>query len=65
MAPTKKNKGGRPRGRTGKPKKLYLNPKITGPADRLAFDRNLSLSQLVENLLAQELERNEQAKRAA
>lgn len=45
----------RPRGRNGKPKRLYLDPKITRPADKLAFQRNMSLSQLVENLLAKEL----------
>jgi hypothetical protein len=47
----------RPKGRNGKPKRLYLNPKITKPADKLAFGRNLSLSQLVENLLEEELKK--------
>jgi hypothetical protein len=45
----------RPKGRNGKPKRLYLDPKITKPADKLAFSRNLSLSALVENLLSKEL----------
>lgn len=48
----------RPKGRNGKPKRLYLDPKITKPADKLAFGRNMSLSQLVENLLSRELEKS-------
>jgi hypothetical protein len=53
----------RPKGRNGKPKRLYLNPKITRLADKLAFQRNLSLSQLVQKLLSQELAQHEEAKR--
>lgn len=55
----------RPKGRNGEPKRLYLNPKITKPADKLAFRRNLSLSQLVENLLAKELAGATASKEAA
>jgi hypothetical protein len=51
----------RPKGRNGKPKRLYLDPKITRPADKLAFRRNMSLSQLVENLLERELARHPEA----
>jgi len=52
---TPAKKTGRPKGRNGKPKRLYLNEKVTRQADKLAFQRNMSLSQLVENLLAREL----------
>lgn len=38
-------------GRNGKPKKLYLNEKITKAADRLAFKKGESLSDMVERLL--------------
>jgi hypothetical protein len=53
----------RPKGRTGAPKKLYLDPKVTRRADDLAFSFNLSLSQLVENLLRRELEEHAFAKK--
>lgn len=47
----------RPKGRNGKPKKLYLNETITEDADKLAFRRNQSLSDLVEEALKRELKR--------
>ena len=45
------------KGRTGKPKRLYLNEKVTRAADKLAFENNMSLSQMVENLLVERLKK--------
>lgn len=45
----------RPKGRNGKPKRLYLSEALTKPADKLAFQHNESLSDMVERLLAREL----------
>lgn len=47
----------RPKGRNGKPKRLYLDEKVTTPADKLAFQRDQSLSDMVENLLRRELKK--------
>lgn len=47
---------GRPKtGRTGQPKRLYLNEVITKAADKLAFKKGESLSAMVERLLEREV----------
>jgi hypothetical protein len=55
----------RPKGRNGKPKRLYLDPRVTRAADKLAFSLNLSLSQFVGNLLRRELEQQARPKKEA
>jgi hypothetical protein len=41
----------RPKGRNGTPVKIYMNPALRANAAKLATYRNLSLSQLVSEML--------------
>lgn len=45
----------RPKGRNGKPVKFYINPALKSDGAKLATHRNLSLSQLVSELLRREV----------
>lgn len=49
-------------GRNGESKKLYLNPKLTRTAEKLAFKLGFSLSRLVSKLLQKEVEAQEPIK---
>lgn len=45
----------RQKGRNGKPVRLYINAEVRTESDKLAFQRNQSLSDLVERLLETEI----------
>ena len=55
----------RPKGRNGQPRKFYLANDIYRAAQRVAFGRNLSASQLVAELLRREIQRSERRTSAA
>ena len=44
----------RPKGRNGEPVRLYLNKETRSNGEKLAFNRNKSLSDLVEELIERE-----------
>lgn len=48
-----KRRRGRPAGRTKNPVKLSLTPESYTKAKRLAFDRDLSVSRLIQSLIDQ------------
>lgn len=49
----------RPKGRNGKPKRLYLNEQVTSAADKFAFQRDgSSLSAFVEELIIAKLKKH-------
>ena len=45
----------RQKGRNGEPVRLYINAEVRTESDKLAFQRNQSLSDLVEHLLETEI----------
>lgn len=55
----------RPKGRTGKPTNLYLTDEVKALASRIAFQDQISLSELVEQQLAALIKRRQKAEKIA